>query len=372
MAKKKKKSTLSQLTPKQKELTQQLKQLTRFCVREGTLRAKTELNPSDELEDLFTKRQLKLAKEYYRTGIETSIIGLPEEEVMSDNIIKLPADGLPDTVDLITNLEKTMDMADLMLFMIPCFETGVLVNPEGPSTTYTHWTVNTINLEKRFYEITLHMYTKGRDENGAVWSPSIRVHTIIDFHDPQKVTQSYVHEDCMGLTDIVTAIPYNKLKWSPFDIEVWKNTMVTLTKTQEEMYPEKYDMEYHENVVFQFTQAMTYVNVLLSQNKAKIKPNPKPADDGERKTQAQFDPEKQAERKVRTIGPVSIRSRSVPHAPTKKSVVKYTMESWNRRGHMRHYKSGKVVYIKPTTPHRHALKNTESKPAPTTLNVRND
>lgn len=370
MPKKKKKSKLSQFTPKEQQQLQELKQLTKLCITEGAMRARTIINPDDETTRIFTKHQLKLAGEYFRFGIESGILGIPEDKVMSGNIIKLPDDGLPDTEDMIKNLAETMSMSDMMLYMIPCFETGVLVNPEGQSTQYTHWTVNSVNLEKKLYELTLHVYTKAKDDKGYIWSPSIRIHTIIDFHDPEKIVQSYVHDDCMSLVDMVTAIPYNKLKWSPFDIEVWKNTMVTLTKIQTDIWPKRHSEEFHETIVLQFSQAMTYVNVLLSQNKAKIKHDPKPNHDTEHKVQAIFNPEKQSERKIRTIGPVSINSRSVPHAPTKKSLTKYTIESWNRRGHMRHYKSGKIVYIKPTTPHRHALKNSESTPAPTTINVK--
>lgn len=372
MAKKKKKSTMSQMTPRQKTLLQQLKRLTKACITEGTAAANALEGISMEAKDLFTNRQMELAKQYFKLGVESNIIGYPEDEVMSDNVIRLPDDGLPDTGEMIGNLSKTMTPDEMMLYMVPCFKTGVLVNPEGQSNQYTQWDVGRIDLDKKIYEVTLHAYTKAKDADG-VWSPSIRVHTVIDFHDFESVTQSYMHNDCMGLADVVTAVPYGKLNWSPFDVEIWKNTMVTLAKTQADTWPERHGgHEFHEDVVYEFCQAMTYVNVLLSQNKAKIKPSSKPADDGERKTQARFDPEKQAERKVRTIGPVSIKSRSVPHTPTKKSVIRYTMESWNRRGHMRHYKSGKVVYIKPTTPHRHALKDTESKPAPTTLNIRND
>lgn len=168
MSKKKKKSKLSQFTPKEQQQLQELKQLTKLCVTEGAMRARTIINPNDETTRIFTKHQLKLAGEYFRFGIESGILGIPEDKVMSGNIIKLPDDGLPDTEDMIKNLAETMLMSDMMLYMIPCFETGVLVNPEGQSTQYTHWTVNSVNLEKKLYELTLHVYTKAKDDKGYI------------------------------------------------------------------------------------------------------------------------------------------------------------------------------------------------------------
>lgn len=49
---------------------------------------------------------------------------------------------------------------------------------------------------------------------------------------------------------------------------------------------------------------------------------------------------------------ISISSTERPEAPTVEKIIRYTMSEWGRQGHLRHYKNGRVVEIKPVTVHR--------------------
>lgn len=60
-------------------------------------------------------------------------------------------------------------------------------------------------------------------------------------------------------------------------------------------------------------------------------------------------------RRVRHIGGITLTSERRPTAPTMKKIIQYTMSEWGRRGFVRHYKSGKTVYIEPTTVHRRCI-----------------
>lgn len=58
------------------------------------------------------------------------------------------------------------------------------------------------------------------------------------------------------------------------------------------------------------------------------------------------------------IGPVHITTDSKKTIRKLSGIIKYTMPSWDVRGHYRHYKSGKVVYIPPHTNKRKNLEQT--------------
>ena len=65
---------------------------------------------------------------------------------------------------------------------------------------------------------------------------------------------------------------------------------------------------------------------------------------------------------VRTIGKITVKSEKIPKQSTERTVIKYKVASWKRRGFIRHYKSGKTVYIKETTHHRHCLNDETQTP----------
>ena len=68
---------------------------------------------------------------------------------------------------------------------------------------------------------------------------------------------------------------------------------------------------------------------------------------------------------VRTLsGGIQISSVKPPKLMTGELVRKYKLAAWGRRGHARHYKSGKTVWISPTTVRRKCLVSTEDVTVP--------
>lgn len=57
-------------------------------------------------------------------------------------------------------------------------------------------------------------------------------------------------------------------------------------------------------------------------------------------------------RTTRRLDSVIITSNRTPKASSPEKVIQYSKSQWSRNGFLRHYKSGKVVEIKPTTVHR--------------------
>lgn len=67
------------------------------------------------------------------------------------------------------------------------------------------------------------------------------------------------------------------------------------------------------------------------------------------------------ERVVRKLGTsVLLKSVKAPSANTKERGVTYKLSSWSRRGHVRHYKTGKVIWIREQEVHRKAFQGNES------------
>ena len=60
-------------------------------------------------------------------------------------------------------------------------------------------------------------------------------------------------------------------------------------------------------------------------------------------------------RKVRNLNGIKITSSNRPIAPTVDRIIRYTTAQWGRKGHLRKYKSGKVIEIKPTTVKRKCM-----------------
>ena len=57
---------------------------------------------------------------------------------------------------------------------------------------------------------------------------------------------------------------------------------------------------------------------------------------------------------------VIVRSVKAPRLSSKERGVVYKLSSWSRRGHLRHYQSGKVVWIREQQVHRKAFGDNES------------
>ncbi len=71
---------------------------------------------------------------------------------------------------------------------------------------------------------------------------------------------------------------------------------------------------------------------------------------------------------VRTLkSGVTIKSVKMPKAPTMQSVTHYKVASWNCRGHIRHCKSGKVTYVRPSVKERQCLKKNGEAPKSRTV-----
>ena len=114
-----------------------------------------------------------------------------------------------------------------------------------------------------------------------------------------------------------------------------------------------------------FVTEITYVNIQLLNERPKakrVKRNPHKAIASD---EIETNPRPQIIRNMSSG--IVIKSRAVPKAPTEESVRRYKLAAWNTRGHVRHYKTGKTVYIKPSVHHRKCLKDKGIEAVPQTI-----
>ena len=105
---------------------------------------------------------------------------------------------------------------------------------------------------------------------------------------------------------------------------------------------------------------------ISNKSKAGHKKNP----DGQEKQNP--NPEDIPEKIIRNVGLIRMTSARPPKVFSSKSIRNYKIPSWTARGHTRHYKSGKTVYIRPTVRHRKALKNPDGKIPQSVINIVNN
>ncbi len=107
-----------------------------------------------------------------------------------------------------------------------------------------------------------------------------------------------------------------------------------------------------KDVLQHFTLAMIKTNLQLLQGKPKAKRSSK-AKITTVAGEAQKIPKPQVVRTL--VGGIEVKSVKPPRIVTGEILRKYTLEAWNTRGHVRRYKSGKTVWIKPSVHHRKCL-----------------
>lgn len=372
--KNKKKKTNPMLSPKEQTLIQIARQVTKCTLNDTEPVVPYPKALTDEANDIMQNMHAQMTRDFYRLSVEQHIHGEPKDEVLKGNIIELPDnDAIYDIVE--QNLaEKAQAWSNKMhmLHTIPCFQTGVLKKhkPNNTETEYVQWTVNKVDLPNLYLDITLQIYTDIRSKDTFVWAPGPKITTGLDFKDTDGLNTKIDVDNSVSMLEATTCVPNSLLKWTPFQMELWKNTSLYIVKQQEQNWEKSHDLDLYNYTIRDFIVHMCLVNSLLEQDKPRTtRPAAKRTKTTE--TSFEFNPEKQDERKVRTISTVKITSKSIPRLPTEKSVVKYNVASWNTRGHIRHYKSGKTIYVKPSVHHRKALRNNAT-PAPTTIKFTGD
>lgn len=234
--------------------------------------------------------------------------------------------------------------------LIPCFKEGVFHHNENQ---YVYWLIKDINTDEQTIDILLQYYNK---EPYQIWQPTASgiITCEIDKNNSAEINVYVKNPSTLKMElDMPLIYSTNDLSWTPTKKDIWQNT-------NQKLYSIKKHKDQHYAFIKNtcvFLEYTCLVNYLLSQQKVKTQ-TPKTGT----KIKSKYDAETDIKVKKRTLGILNITSVRPPKRANAKIIRTYRLPSWKTRGHIRHYKSGKTVYIKECTHHRKQLKQTDIVP----------
>lgn len=245
---------------------------------------------------------------------------------------------------------------------LPCFTEGIMnyrVSPDAPNTQF-YWKILNIDPNNESIKIRLISIAPNNNQNNLyIYDAIITI---------QPTTLKYTCESLSKYQDIHHICSKKELQWNNIDLEVWNahlqnyiniiNDGLTWKQKQlDEMIMIDIERFFTFNLIANAIMAKKAKN--NSTNHTNVQPHPTP-------TKIIQTPAKQQKRTVHNFDNmirVSTDDNWKPSASPK--TIHYVAPSWNVRGHVRHYKNGKTVYIKPHTKHRQNMKSTTDAPKQT-------
>ena len=260
---------------------------------------------------------------------------------------------------------------------IPCFKEGFL---QVADRLWLVFRVIDIQLEES-KQCTIEISEYGQHHNVGGFGLHTQV-TLLISEINGKI--EFEVQDAMTLPEIyellLEEIPWDKEIKNYFYYTILKNYKASdqaKTDMLNEVYAFKHGLNVNGSItpiVQTFIPSIMYTNQLLENEtieKIKAEKNPIKKLFKVKSTYSTEIIEKK--RIIKTIGPqnVIINSKADARKPTEEIIRHYTVASWSVRGHVRHYKSGKTVYIKPHEKHRKDMTKTEEEiRVPKTIKVK--
>lgn len=247
--------------------------------------------------------------------------------------------------------------------MIPCFQKGVMVNNYANGIkAYSIFEI--LALDEKDFTVTVRV-----DEYAAIPNTDkLQPNQSYTFTAAalKREELAYGDETCeFGLKvdpDTFTSgylsylrIPPDRLPWNEEEKRVWQEVVIPYVATSAEIMKQSI-LDPHKQ-----SSAVLFVSNTIATNYCLYKHKPvvvKPSDGAEEKEPSgkARPADKPSGRsdgpKQRIVGTVRIVSDKPPRAPGPATVKNYKLSEWTRRGHVRHCKSGKTVYVRPTTAKR--------------------
>ena len=248
---------------------------------------------------------------------------------------------------------------------IPCFEKGAI---KLNRYRYIVFEVLEIDPENKSAKISIRDYLKPKDQ---IWQMGVGATVRImsaDFQDEtgQKLFYKAEIESRENFEDLYTLYDAKDLHWSESHYKLWMNTFVIYASLSTAKITEKANgLDQCDSLINLFVLVISRCNAMLEMNRPS-RPVKKEGTKGagvKRKTA--YEKGAEPERKTRYVGALCVQSHNVPKKPCYETVVTYKVAKWNVRGHVRHYKSGKDVYIKPGMRTRKALADSNETTATT-------
>ena len=315
-------------------------------------------------EMITQKAQMLMAKhgrimETYHTRLLSKHLYPNRQEIDHIDCIDMSSLGNPKEPFAIPNLQvnPTMDLmykwhkshTDQMFYhIIPCFKTGFLKINQYRGI---YFKILDFDEEKQSIKLHLHDYllnaTNGEHEPGRA--------TDVTYQQIKDQT-SFEVSNIFSFTDMYTYLSPRELQWNMEDIQFWEEVILQNAVNQDALFE-----KIHKNPAKELAQ-LFLLHILLSnyylaqkrpvidakqekevKKKTPIKTNIRPINTDE------------LIKRIRHIGTIRFVSAKTPPKPDQNRIRTYRLENWGVRGHVRHYKNGKTVYIQPQTRHRKSL-----------------
>ena len=267
-------------------------------------------------------------------------------ETLGNDYTSMPA--------MVLSTEEIIAINDNWCLAIPPFlEGALLLNRDR----YLVFNVSNIDMENKSYDVQLVDYACDHGIwilNGAVLATISPVSDDPTFHFNEVSNYDFIKG--MFVDHVLEPKLY-------LDNELYNNTVKYLLPFLKECIDDdnKSNTPLSKSDLNHFFAAIVKINLELA-NGPKPKAVRAKGTKAKVKTITDKTPEKEPKPQiVRTLSNgVTIKSVKVPKAPTVDIVRHYKVASWNVRGHMRHYKTGKVVYIPPRVAKRKEFENTDA------------
>lgn len=319
-------------------------------------------------------RLIQMYKEYNNAMIRKGYVDDPDQFEQYDRI---------DAVDLVHETHASMSpVRDAVseyinrvgfYAYIPCFQKGVLDFTEN---AYIVWETANIDLNGREMELVCTVYMRkeyfgsGYDKDVIYGNFKVKL-MYMNRSDPDM----HPLDCCIAHTDLIemfSVISPKAMKWNRADRLAWTRVFMRMARFVESVSANPVPHDLILSLMEYMTFAFAGTNYFLHKNKycGRKRHGPSQAPD----IIADYNEEKQNERRVHKVGMVTISGTTVPRESTRESVIRYQVASWGVRGHMRRLKDGKLIYIRPHVRCRHCLEDAakEATPSARTVSIVNN
>ena len=261
---------------------------------------------------------------------------------------ELPSEVVPD-------LLRTIPEDQRFYASIPCLEQGILYQASANCTL--RFKLLELKPKEKYAQIKLYDY-----ENNAHLDDTSAKDVMCAAEAICEILPdgTYNMLEFVGKKDILQKIPISQLGWTKLDqtfmekyIRQSEIDLYTIKALKEGPEAESKPMM---ELMYAFQNAILMTNKILEEHSktqsTKTAAGHKHTNSLPNPTRTYHQDQDPPDRLVRHYGNLKIISKATPHRATQATVRNYKVASWTVRGHLRHYKDGRTVYIRPTTAKR--------------------
>ena len=366
MAKKKKKK-VNPPSPEYKEYAKLLKEIDYDLPETLTQSQPTDLENirlTDKIKQIADNLMYLLSKDYY-AKLQKEHLMLSEEELNALDFVDLS--GVLNSKVVAQDIQNTRivnqidpEIADWAFThypyaAIPCFTKGFYKVKKDSSIVFE---ILYFDPDMKYYTARCQTYIYDRGVLSYTMDATFQV----------RLDKKPEEDDCIVLISSITPAEINSmvlsgsLGWNADEKTLWKKLAI---KAQTRSDAD--NAQLYETFISYFLNCTGIVNYYLSTKRNKTQSdqdaNTKQSDQ-DTMVKKDFSELKTPDKIIRTFGPITTRSVNRPKMPTKATIIHYRTNEWTTRGHIRRYKSGKTVYIKP---HSNKRKKEMTRKTPQTI-----